>query len=156
MSCLQRVYASVLLGWILLLTSLPVFGVEVIELWPGEVPASEGSKVEPIYDQVSARPDFMVLIYPAFLNQGEGNTLSDELVVNTETPPCFLFVAADDKHVNSSYVMARALADLGVPYELHVFLDGGHGYGMRDGNRAAETWPRLCLDWLNDFALGKR
>lgn len=60
----------------------------------------------------------------------------------------FLFVAADDKYANSSLVMGCALRSTGLPFELHILPEGGHGFGMRSGNYAAETWPRLCEAWL--------
>jgi acetyl esterase/lipase len=45
-------------------------------------------------------------------------------------------------------VMSSALRAAEVPFELHVLPKGGHGYGMRAGHRAAETWPKLCEEWL--------
>ena len=105
---------------------------------------------EPIdkFDSLSARPDFSVLIYPAYLDQGAQHTLTPELKLDAATPPMFIFVAADDKYANSSLVMASALRVSKVPFELHVLPKGGHGYGIRVGRRAAETWPKLCEEWL--------
>jgi acetyl esterase/lipase len=100
-------------------------------------------------DAESARPDFSILIYPAYLDEGPDNTLSPDLKVNENTPPMFLFVAADDPYANSSLVMSSALRLKKVPFELHILPTGGHGYGMRPGNTAAETWPNLCEQWLN-------
>ncbi|MEN8662135.1 MAG: alpha/beta hydrolase [Lentimonas sp.] len=100
------------------------------------------------FDSLSARPDFSVLIYPAYLDQGSNLTLTPELKLTKETPPMFLFVAADDKYANSSLVMGCALRSTGLPFELHILPEGGHGFGMRSGNYAAETWPRLCEAWL--------
>lgn len=102
-------------------------------------------------DTTSSRPDFAMLIYPAYLDQGEGRSLTPELPVNHQTPPMFIFVAADDRHANSSLVMATALRDAGVPVELHVLPEGGHGFGLRPGTRAAETWSRLAETWLSEI-----
>ncbi len=99
----------------------------------------------------SARPDFTVLIYPAYLDQGKDNSLTPELEVDENTPPMFLFAAANDKHATSSMVMARALRNARVPAELHIYPSGGHGYGLRAGNPAAETWPVLAEKWLERF-----
>ncbi|CAA6691216.1 MULTISPECIES: alpha/beta hydrolase [unclassified Lentimonas] len=99
-------------------------------------------------DSLSARPDFSVLIYPAYLDQGKNHVLTPELKLDAESPPMFLFVAADDPHANSSLVMSSALRAAKVPFELHVLPEGGHGYGMRAGHRAAEVWPTLCEEWL--------
>ncbi|MCH6255381.1 alpha/beta hydrolase [Puniceicoccaceae bacterium K14] len=105
---------------------------------------------EPIdeLDNLSARPDFVTLIYPAYLDKGANHSLTPELKVNRETPPMFIFVAADDMHANSSLVMSSSLRESNVPFELHILPHGGHGYGMRPGNRSAETWPNLWKTWM--------
>lgn len=100
-------------------------------------------------DAVSARPDFTALIYPAYLDEGPGATLSPELILDQSTPPMFLYVSADDRFCRSSLVMGRALLDNKTSFELHVMPEGGHGYGMRSGNPAAEAWPKLCEVWLS-------
>ena len=100
------------------------------------------------YDSLSARPDFAVLIYPAYLDEGTNHALTPELKVDKNTPPMFIFVAGNDQHANSSLVMAAALREKKVPFELHILPKGGHGFGMRPGNRAAETWPLLCEEWM--------
>ncbi|MDA9317230.1 alpha/beta hydrolase [Puniceicoccaceae bacterium] len=100
------------------------------------------------WDQISARPDFAVLIYPAYLDQGPNHSLTPELKITKDTPPMFIFVAANDPYANSSLVMSTSLRTMEIPYELHVLPEGGHGFGMRSGKRAAETWPKLCEEWL--------
>jgi acetyl esterase/lipase len=99
-------------------------------------------------DSISCRPDFAVLIYPAGLDQGENRSLTPELLVDNNTPSMFIFGTADDKYANSSLVIATALRDNKVPVEIHLLQEGGHGYGMRPGNIAAETWPPLAEIWL--------
>jgi acetyl esterase/lipase len=99
-------------------------------------------------DKLSCKPAFAVLIYPAYLDAGPGRSLTQELKVNAQTPPMFLFGTADDPHGNSALVMAGALRDAKVPVELHFLAQGGHGYGLRPGNIAGETWPKLLEKWL--------
>lgn len=99
-------------------------------------------------DELSCRPDFALLIYPAYLDKGENRTLTPELEVNEQTPPTFLFATADDNHCNSALVFTGALRDNKVPVELHVLPEGGHGYGLRPGNVAARKWPELTEEWL--------
>jgi acetyl esterase/lipase len=99
-------------------------------------------------DSLSCRPSFALLIYPAYLDQGEKRSLTPELKITSETPPVFIFQSADDTYGNSALVMAGALRDAKVPVELHFVPKGGHGYGLRAGNLAAETWPALALKWL--------
>ena len=99
-------------------------------------------------DALSARPDFGILVYPAYLDKGDNRTLTPELKVNGETPPMFLFATADDTYSNSALVMAGALRDAKVPVEQHLYPKGGHGYGLRSGNPAGEVWPSLLEKWL--------
>ncbi len=102
-------------------------------------------------DSVSCKPDFALLIYPAYLDQGENRSLTPELQVNEYTPPTFIFQTADDKYANSALVYTQALRDAKVPVELHLLPNGGHGYGLRPGNVAAETWPGLAETWLKNL-----
>ncbi|MBC9933447.1 alpha/beta hydrolase [Chitinophaga qingshengii] len=102
-------------------------------------------------DSLSARPAFGMLVYPAYLDRGEGHKLTPELILTKQTPPMFLFATADDPHGNSALVMAGALRDAGVPAELHFYAKGGHGYGLRPGNPAAEVWPALAAKWLQQL-----
>ncbi|MCW3465524.1 alpha/beta hydrolase [Chitinophaga nivalis] len=99
-------------------------------------------------DMLSARPAFGVLIYPAYLDRAPERRLTPELKPDRYTPPMFLFATADDPYGNSALVMAGALRDANVPAELHFYATGGHGYGLRPGNTAAEAWPVLLAEWL--------
>lgn len=100
-------------------------------------------------DELSCRPNFSMLIYPAYLDKGENRSITPELTISPYTPPFFIFGAVDDKHANSALVMTTALRDNKIPVELHLMNEGGHGYGLRRGNSAAETWPALAENWLN-------
>ncbi len=102
-------------------------------------------------DSLSCRPDFALLIYPAYLDLGTNRSLTAELTVDRNTPPMFLFATADDTYSNSALVMATALRDAKVPVELHFLAKGGHGYGLRSGNIAGETWPKLAEIWLKNI-----
>ena len=106
-------------------------------------------------DSISCRPDFAVLIYSSYLDDGENRSLTPELLVDNNTPPMFIFGTSDDRFGNGSLVMAAALRDNEVPVEVHLLQEGGHGYGMRPGNIAAETWPLLAEDWLNKVVINK-
>ncbi len=98
--------------------------------------------------RAGAVSSFSLLIYPAYLDQGEQKSVSPELQVSGIFPSAFIFCTADDVHGNSGLVMAGALRDAKVPVELHFYAEGGHGYGLRNGNRAAEVWPELAANWL--------
>lgn len=100
-------------------------------------------------DKQSSRPNFAMLIYPAYLDKGQNKSLSPELKIDENTPPFFIFGTSDDTYGNSSLIITRALRDKNVPVELHMLSKGGHGYGLRKGNLAAETWPVLAEKWMD-------
>ncbi|HEY3390172.1 MAG TPA: alpha/beta hydrolase, partial [Prolixibacteraceae bacterium] len=56
-------------------------------------------------DSLSCRPDFALLIYPAYLDLGTNRSLTPELTVDQNTPPMFIFATADDTYSNSALVM---------------------------------------------------
>jgi len=98
-------------------------------------------------DEVSCRPDFTVLIYPAYLV--EEDALAPEIRVTSETPPTFFVHAGDDRiSPENSVRMYLALRQAGVPAELHVFKGGGHGFGLRPSDDPCSGWPRLCEKWM--------
>jgi acetyl esterase/lipase len=99
-------------------------------------------------DSLSCRPSFAMLIYPAYLDQGPNKTLTPELELSKQTPPIFIFQTADDQYGNSALVMASAMRDAKLPVELHLLPSGGHGYGLRPGKPAPDTWPGLAEKWL--------
>jgi acetyl esterase/lipase len=99
-------------------------------------------------DSLSCRPSFTMLIYPAYLDQGPNLTLTPELELSKEVPPVFIFQTADDPYGNSALVMATALRNAKLPVELHILPFGEHGYGLRPGKVAAETWPLLAEKWF--------
>src|SRR5665647_363248 len=106
-------------------------------------------------DSLSCRPSFTMLIYPAYLDQGPNLSLTPELELNKNVPPIFIFQTADDPYGNSALVMASALRNAKLPVELHLLSIGGHGYGLRPGKVAPETWPILAEKWLNSVLKDK-
>ena len=112
-------------------------------------PSKDSCSVIDEMDSISSRPDFALLIYPAYLDSGKNNTLSPDLFFDKNTPPIFIFGTNDDPHFNSSLIIAQALKKSDASFELHTFQEGGHGYGLRHGNKAAAMWPILAEKWLN-------
>jgi acetyl esterase/lipase len=119
--------------------------------------------------RASARPDFMVLVYPVitmtdpFAHRGSRTNLlgtnpspelvrlfSNETQVSRRTPPTFLVATRDDRTVpiENSLRFYDALAADSVPVELHVFETGRHGFGLAASDAVLSIWPRLCEAWL--------
>jgi acetyl esterase/lipase len=109
-------------------------------------------------DAVSCRPDFTLLIYPAYLTvEKEGDRVSPELAITGETPPTFLVQTEDDGvRVENSLFYYAALRKARVPAEMHIYPAGGHGYGLRKSDKAVTTWPLRAEEWLGSLGVLKR
>jgi acetyl esterase/lipase len=120
-------------------------------------------------DEISARPDFAILMYPVItmlapgVHAGSRDALlgrnpspellahySTEQHVTKNTPPVFLAQAEDDHTVpvDNSVMFYLALRKAGVPAELHLYEVGGHGFGLKPNLGRASEWPARCEEWL--------
>lgn len=124
--------------------------------------ALSASAARRIYDPVDAadaqscRPDFAMLIYPAYLvADGDAARIAPEVAPTEKTPPTFLAQTEDDHaHIESSIGYYLALKRAKVPAELHLYPKGGHGYGLRPGTvRVSTEWPRSAAQWLAEMGL---
>ena len=107
-------------------------------------------------DNESCRPDFAVLIYPAYLAAKDGDGLAADIRVTKATPPTFIAVAANDGiSAEGSARLFLALKRAGVPAELHEYASGGHGFGLRPSDKPCSTWPKLCAAWMKARGLLK-
>lgn len=119
--------------------------------------------------EVSARPDKVVLCYPVIslekeIHEGSARALtggeqeekaslrralSVEYLVNSDYPPTFVWTCADDDCVPPSNAvrMGEALKNANVPYELHVYPTGGHGCALAF-SKSAYDWSRAMLEFL--------
>lgn len=121
-------------------------------------------------DKLSARPDLVALIYPVIsmldsishwgtrqqlppniASESLHPAFSIETRVNAATPPCFLLHATDDPTVpvENSIVMWQALRAQGIPADIHITWQGGHGFGIRKttGLPVAQ-WPQWLIKWI--------
>ncbi len=126
-------------------------------------------KVYQAIDSTSARPDFSVLVYPVIsmdstiTHWGSRESLlgkkpseemikkfSNELQVTDKTPPAFIVHALDDYYVDiqNSIRYTMALRERKVPCELHLYEQGGHGFGLGYSNGTEKTWTKACEKWL--------
>jgi len=100
-------------------------------------------------DKLSARPDFAVLIYPAYFADKKTGKLREDVKADKTTPPMFFVHAFDDRvTVLSSLLLAAELKRVGGSAELHVYPHGGHGYGLRRTDEPITTWPDRCGEWM--------
>ena len=108
-------------------------------------------------DKVSCRPDFAGAIYPGYFieQQRAGvetdkDTLAPYMRVPKETPAVFLVHASDDPvaGVENGVVMYLALKRANVVAELHVYAQGGHGFGVRKSALPCSTWTDRFTAWL--------
>jgi endo-1,4-beta-xylanase len=98
-------------------------------------------------ERVSCRPDFQVLIYPGS---------SSRFTVAAGMPPAFIALGAKDRDdialgMANLYLKYKAA---GIPAELHIYSNAGHGFGFRpDSTTAAGLWPQRLTEWLVDSDL---
>jgi acetyl esterase/lipase len=102
-------------------------------------------------DTVSCRPDFAGLIYPAYILKDQKDPASGLhalLPAGADTPPAFLVHAMDDPlPCANSMAWVLAMQPLKVTAELHIYPDGGHGYGLRS-DKSVKAWPAQMATWL--------
>lgn len=124
------------------------------------------------YHQISARPDFMILIYPvismeeAYTHKGSMQSLlgehpsektqllySSDKQVDPNTPKAFLVHCQDDDVVDvaNSIKMFQGLQEHKIPSELHIFPKGGHGFGLGITNQHIDIWPTMLERWLTQL-----
>ncbi len=101
-------------------------------------------------DDVPFRPDFALLIYPWNMFDKQSNDLVDGIQVAQNCPPTYLVHTDDDQSSSLGTVLFYVgLKRLSIPAELHVYGNGGHGYGMRPvAGSQISTWPNHAAHWL--------
>ena len=118
--------------------------------------------------RVNSRPDVMILIYPVITMKDMTHAgskknllgpdpsadlltlLSNEEHVTKETPPTFLVHTMTDTSVpvENSLAFVAALRKAGVPFELHLYERGPHGFALGGNDPILTTWPDRLADWL--------
>ena len=116
-------------------------------------------------DDLSCRPDFMMPIYPWDLRprnnpatpwDGSRKTLEIDAgySIDAQTPPSFTIQALDDFcEIETAVALDFALRKAGVPSEIRIYPNGGHGYGLRRLGHASDVWSYEAAGWLAQFAL---
>lgn len=109
-------------------------------------------------DRRSCRPDFSLLVYPwNVLDRKTGDLLSD-IRPAASSPKAFIVHTHDDRSSSlGSALIYVGLKKHNVPAELHVYANGGHGYGMRPVKGSQiHTWPDRATEWLRANGLAGR
>lgn len=114
-----------------------------------------------VVDAISCRPDFSVIVYPGLMLDERQDMsafrIDKVLVADKTTPPSFILQTEDDfARVENSLAYYMTLKAAGVRVELHLFPDGGHGYGIRHSNTSVSGWEMLLEVWLRRNVLIKR
>ena len=120
-------------------------------------------------EQTSSRPDFSILVYPVitmnrpYTHNGSRENLlgkipsqeyldyySNDLQVREDTPPAILIHSDDDKGVlpENSIQYYLALRKYNIPAALHIWEDGGHGYGLGNDKGSVKSWAKICEEWM--------
>lgn len=124
-------------------------------------------------EQMSCRPDFSLLLYPVisfndkFTHKGSKNALlqdevenpelvayySNELQIDSTTPPAILIHASDDGAVpvENSLVYYQALQKSGIEAEMHIYPHGGHGFGLATKRGYLSEWPDRCVNFIRSL-----
>lgn len=168
-----RIVRSNAAAWGLNPNKVGLLGFSAAGHLAAEVGAEFDKKVyQPVdaVDTVSARPDFSILMYPVITMDTENASLetktnlvgknptdadldeySPNLHITKAAPPTFITLADDDPAVPpaNGVLYYLGLKKAGVQAEMHIFKEGGHGFGLtRTGNLPVAQWPKLCEQWM--------
>ena len=121
------------------------------------MPAQRQYEASDDIDKISSRPDFAVLVYPAYLAQKDQPALREDVKVTKDAPPMFLVHAYNDGVTPmTSLLLATELKKVGVPAEIHMYATGGHGFGLRATEEPSSQWPKRCEEWMKRTGILKK
>jgi acetyl esterase/lipase len=126
------------------------------------------------YEAVSARPDFAVLLFPVVTLRKPYDTTRTrrEIVgekasaqaedmwsldthVGKDSPPTIIFASADDPTTPPGHgiLLFEKLVAAGASGELHLFRDGGHGWGLGNPGQVISQWPDIFEHWARSLKI---
>ncbi len=122
------------------------------------------------FETASARPDFSVLLFPVVTlrkpfdttrtrreiigndpSQAAQEQWSLDTHASKDAPPTIIFSSADDPITPPAHgiTLFQALRAQGASAELHIFNEGGHGWGLGTPDQALSQWPSIFAKWLD-------
>jgi acetyl esterase/lipase len=102
-------------------------------------------------DHVSYRPNFTILVYPAYL--AVNGQIAPELVIRPNIAPTLIVHTEDDvRFVPGSKLYDAALSSAKVPHTFLLYPTGGHGYGLHC-QKDAKVWPEESQKWLKSIGI---
>ncbi|MBR2365348.1 MAG: alpha/beta hydrolase [Lentisphaeria bacterium] len=103
-------------------------------------------------DKENFKPDFSLLIYPAYLVDVNTGVPAPEFKIDSSTPPAFLLQAEDDfVGVENTLYWYLNLKKAGVKAEMHLYAEGRHGYGLLQKGFPVCSWGTLAAKWLEKY-----
>lgn len=121
------------------------------------------------YEKVSAKPDFSVLLFPVVSLRNPYNTTrtrreiigdkpdaeaenawSLDTYASADAPPTIIFASANDEITPPGHaiLLFEKLDAAGASVELHLFRDGGHGWGLGMPEQVLNQWPDMFVKWF--------
>lgn len=107
-------------------------------------------------DQLPCRPNFALIIYPGWLTAPDQMLAPNPAIpIDPNGPPAFIVQAENDyvAHVESSVTYFLALKNAKIPAEMHLYTEGGHGFGMRPIGKPIVNWPELAEKWFHTIGV---
>ncbi len=129
------------------------------------------------FEAVSARPDFAVLLFPVVTLRkpfdttrtrreiiGDQSDATAEAAWSLDThaskdaPPTIIFASADDPTTPPGHgiLLFQSLISAGASAELHLFRDGGHGWGLGRPEQVISQWPGLFALWAQSLQISEK
>ena len=129
------------------------------------------------YEAASARPDFAVLLFPVvtlrkpydttrtrreIIGDKAGTKAENEWSLDTyaakDAPPTIIFASADDPTTPPGHgiLLFQTLSAAGASAELHMFRDGGHGWGLGKPEQVISQWPALFAHWAQSLKITEK
>lgn len=128
------------------------------------------------FEAASARPDFAALLFPVVTFRKPYDTTrsrreivgdkadaaaeaawSLEALLDKDAPPTIIFAAADDPTTPPGHgiLLFETLIGAGASAELHLFRNGGHGWGLGNPGEVINQWPGLFAQWAASLGIAK-